>query len=73
MSQSKKYDYQIEQHDSNWRVKIIRRVTSKRTTVSKSQEGFSSEAEAEAWGKKELAQFLDNLVQRNKRRAMNRK
>ncbi len=73
MAQSKKYDYVIEQHDSNWSTKIIRRVTSKRTIVSKSRDGFTSEADAEEWGKQELEIFLQSLKERNKRRAEHRK
>lgn len=67
MTQSKKYDYRITQNKKTWTTEIIRRVTSKRTAVSKSQDGFATEAEAKAWGEKELASFLDNLGKRNKR------
>jgi len=67
MTQSKKYDYRISQNKKTWTAEIIRRVTSKRTAVSKSQDGFATEAEAKAWGEKELAAFLENLAERNKR------
>ena len=67
MTQSKKYDYRISQDKKTWTTEIIRRVTSKRTTVSKSQEGFATEAEAKAWGESELKSFLANLTKKNKR------
>jgi Protein of unknown function (DUF3622) len=67
MSTNKKYDYRIVQKKSDWTAEITRRVTSKKTTVSKSQDGFATEAEAKAWGKIELASFLENLTKRNKR------
>lgn len=67
MTQSKKYDYRVTQDKKTWTAEIIRRVTSKRTSVSKTQDGFASEAEAKAWGEKELASFLENLAERNKR------
>jgi hypothetical protein len=67
MTSNKKYDYRVTQNKKTWTAEIIRRVTSKRTSVSKSQDGFSTEAEAKAWGEKELASFLDNLAERNKR------
>ncbi len=67
MTTNKKYDYRITQGKSDWTAEITRRVTSKKTTVSKSQDGFATEAEAKAWGEKELAAFLENLTKRNKR------
>lgn len=67
MTTNKKYDFRVIQKKSGWSAEIIRRVTSKKTAVSKSQDGFSTEAEAKAWGEKELASFLENLAQRNKR------
>lgn len=73
MTTHKKYDYRITQDGSAWNAEIIRRVTSKRTAVSKSQEGFASEAEARAWGEKELKSFLENLVARNKRDSAQRR
>jgi Protein of unknown function (DUF3622) len=67
MTTNKKYDYRITQNKTDWTAEITRRVTSKKTTVSKSQDGFATEAEAKTWGEKELAAFLENLTKRNKR------
>ncbi len=72
MAKAKKYDYRVEQNDAGWTAEIIRRVTSKRMMVSKSQDGFSSEAEAKAWGEEALAAFLKNLEERNKRHSSQR-
>lgn len=68
MAKGKKYDYRVVQDDTSWTAEIVRQVTSRRTVVSKSQKGFSSEAEAQAWGEKELKGFLQNLAERNQRR-----
>ncbi len=65
---NKKYDFQVVQDSETWRTDIIRRVTSKRSMVSKSQDGFASEDEAKKWGKEELAVFLKKLEEQNKRR-----
>jgi len=73
MAKSKKYEYRIKQDGSNWTTEIIRRITSRKTTVSKSQHGFTSETEAKEWGEKELGFFLQSLKQRNKRHAEQRK
>ncbi|NOX92580.1 MAG: DUF3622 domain-containing protein [Gammaproteobacteria bacterium] len=67
MTTNKKYDYRVTQEKTDWIAEITRRVTSKKTTVSKSQNGFATEADAKAWGEKELALFLENLTKRNKR------
>lgn len=67
MTTNKKYDYRIIQDGTSWSVEIIRRVTTKKTAVSKSQQGFATEAEAKGWAEKELKSFLENLAERNKR------
>ena len=69
MTQNKKYGYQITQDNAGWTTKIIRQVTSKKTVVSKRQDGFSTELEAQEWGKEEIKGFLKNLNERNKRRS----
>ena len=70
MIKGKKYDFRINQMDASWTVEIIRKVTSKKTIVSKRQSGFTSEAEAQEWGQKELKAFLQNLHEQNKRRSL---
>ena len=67
MAKAKKYDCRVAQDDAGWTAEITRRVTSKRTMVSKSQDGFATESEAKAWGEEALASFLKNLEERNKR------
>lgn len=68
---SKKYDFLITQNDTGWVVEILRRVTSKKTVVSKTQDGFDSEAEAQTWGENEVKDFLKktNLNEQKKRRS----
>jgi hypothetical protein len=67
MTPIKKYDYRVVQNGKTWTAEITRRATSKKTVISKSQDGFASEAEAKAWGEEELKSFLENLGKRNKR------
>ncbi|MDH5471359.1 MAG: DUF3622 domain-containing protein [Gammaproteobacteria bacterium] len=71
MARSKKYVYQLVQENDAWAVEIIRRVTSKKTVLTKRQDGFVTEDEAEAWGKNEVKMLIKthNLNERNKRRA----
>ncbi|HHI94954.1 MAG TPA: DUF3622 domain-containing protein [Gammaproteobacteria bacterium] len=67
MTTNKKYEYRVVQGKTHWMAEITRRVTSRKTVVSKSQDGFSTETDAKKWGEKELASFLENLTKRNKR------
>ena len=72
MTKGKKYDYQVTQNNTYWTTKIIRQVTSTKTIVSKRQDGFSTESDAQAWGQSEIKIFLQNLVERNMRRSQQR-
>mgnify|MGYP000271023269 CR=1 FL=1 len=73
MMKGKKYDCRVAQDDTGWTAEIIRKITSKKIVVSKSQGGFASESEAQEWGKTELETFLKNLSNRNKRHSEQRK
>ena len=46
MSKGKKYDFRVTQGDKGWKTEITRRMTSTKTVVSKSHDGFATEAEA---------------------------
>lgn len=69
MTSGKKYQFKAIQNDSTWTGQIIRRVSSKRSMVSKRQDGFASEAEANAWGEVELKAFLVKQGERNTRKS----
>ncbi|ABE54017.1 conserved hypothetical protein [Shewanella denitrificans OS217] len=68
MSKSKKYDFRVSQLDNGWKTEITRRMTSTKTVVSKSHDGFATEAEAAAWGELELKGYLSAQMERNKRK-----
>lgn len=63
---SKKYEISISQDDSTWAASILRKVSSKKTNVTKAQAGFATEAEAKEWADTELKTLLAVLVKRNK-------
>ncbi len=73
MAKGKKYTYRVVQDGANWTAEIVRRMTSKKTVVSKSQGGFATESEAQEWGNKELAVFSKKLSERNKIHSEKRK
>ena len=72
MSKEKKFSYQVLEEEGTWKAEIIRKVSVKKTTVTKAQGGFSSEQEATAWADTELQAFMKQLSERNKRRAQKR-
>ncbi|MFQ3175415.1 MAG: hypothetical protein ACJAYB_000860 [Psychromonas sp.] len=69
MAQQNKFDYRITQEGDKWNAEITRRVTARRTSVSKRENGFENEALAEAWAKEELVQFVKNLQAATLRKA----
>ncbi|SHH93289.1 DUF3622 domain-containing protein [Ferrimonas marina] len=72
MAQSKKYDYRVNEKGGVWSAAILRKVTARRTVVSKKQGKFASEAEAVAWAENELKAFLSQQAERNERKAKGR-
>lgn len=73
MTKGKKYDYRVVPGKAGWSAEIIRRISRQKMVVSKSQDGFATEAEAQVWGEKELKEFSQNLNERNRKRAETRK
>lgn len=61
-----KYSSRVIQNGATWTAEITRRISSKKTGVSKREEGFSSEAAAQVWAEKELPNFLKALGEQNK-------
>ena len=68
MASSKKYNCRVTQDDTNWTAEIVRRKTARESVISKSQTGFASEAEAEAWGQEALKGFLKTEADKKKKR-----
>jgi hypothetical protein len=72
MTQQKKYGLRVIEAEGTWTAQVTRRMTARKTVVSKSQAGFASEAEASEWGNKALQEIVENLMVRNERRAKQR-
>jgi len=72
MAQQNKFDFRITQDNDQWNAEITRRVSARRTSVSKRKKGFTSEALATEWAKETLAGFLANLQEGNKRKSERR-
>ncbi|CAM4222340.1 MULTISPECIES: DUF3622 domain-containing protein [Vibrio] len=73
MSDHKKFTVRTVEKRNGWCGEIVRQISSRRTTVSKREMGFATEAEAQAWGEKELEVFVQHQAERNKRKAAERK
>lgn len=63
----KKYQIHTSEQDGNWSASIIRKVSTKKSYVTKSQDEFSTEEAATAWAKAELDTLLQVLAVRNQR------
>ena len=72
MTQQKKFDYQIKQDANTWSAEITRRVSARRSSVSKKQDGFATEALATEWATAELAGFLEKQKAANARKSERR-
>lgn len=72
MAQENKFDYRIKQDGVKWHAEITRRVTARKTSVSKRKKGFETEELAQQWAKEELAGYVANLQEGNKRKAEKR-
>ena len=72
MAKGKKYDFQVTAEGETWSASILRQASARKTVVSKRQDGFASEQEATAWAETELKGFLEQQVERNKRKAERR-
>ncbi|WP_299176927.1 DUF3622 domain-containing protein [uncultured Neptuniibacter sp.] len=72
MAKGKKYDFQVIAEGETWSAEILRQASARKVVVSKRQDGFASEDEAKAWAKAELKQFMEQQIERNKRKAEKR-
>ena len=70
---SKKYQSEVVQDGDNWTARITRQITSRKSLVSKQQEGLASEAEANAWVDTNIAEFINTQKSANSRQGSNRK
>lgn len=70
---SKKYQTEVLEENGKWTARITRKLSSKKSTVSKQQEGFATQAEAETWANDTLATFIDTQKTANNRQGENRK
>jgi len=73
MANNKKFDFQVVEKRNGWSAEIIRQVSARRTTVSKREMGFETEALAIEWAEKELAEFVKHQAERNLRKGEQRK
>lgn len=73
MSNNKKFAIRVSEKRNGWCAEITRQVTSRKTSVSKRETGFETEAQAQEWAEKELAGFIQNQAARNDRKGEARK
>jgi hypothetical protein len=69
---AKKYDIITRPDDAGWTAEVVRRKTSRGTTIERSQSGFASRDEALAWGQVNLDSYLATRAVRTKARKRQR-
>jgi uncharacterized protein involved in exopolysaccharide biosynthesis len=72
MAHHNKFDYRIKQEGDSWIAEITRRITARKTSVSKREKGFATEALAEEWAKEQLVDYIAHQKESNKRKAEKR-
>ncbi|MFT6408671.1 MAG: hypothetical protein ACJAQ6_002091 [Arenicella sp.] len=70
---SKKYQSEVLQDGDNWMARITRQVTSRKSLVSKQQDGFTNQADAQAWVETNMAEFINTQKSANSRQGGSRK
>lgn len=73
MTTNKKYDFIIEQAQSLWVAKVTRKITSKKTVVTKQKDDFTTEEQAIEWAKLTLEELSKTLKASNSRHGAQRK
>ena len=73
MPTNKKYDFVIEQNGSKWVAKITRKASSKKTIITKQEDGFKSKEEAQSWAESTLEELTNTLKKSNERHGQQRK
>ena len=72
MARVKKYTIEIIQKNATWTAKIHRRISVKKSTVSKKQSDFTSEKAANEWAITELEVFTSYQHERNEKNSKKR-
>ncbi|RVU85481.1 DUF3622 domain-containing protein [Leucothrix sargassi] len=67
MASSTKYSVILEEDENIWTANVVRRASRKELIVSKTETGFKTEEEAQAWGDEALKEFVEQQTARNKR------
>lgn len=67
MATNKKYTVLLVEDGTTWTAQIARRASARKTIISKSQDGFASQEEAQAWGDEQLVEFAKIAQAKNKR------
>lgn len=62
MSHSKQYSLQVSNGGDSWTAEVSRKISAQRSTITKTQSGFASEQEAQAWGEAFIKELLEKFA-----------
>ena len=72
MSTSQKYTFNVQQQNDTWTAEIHRRISKKKSTISKKQANFPSQEAAQVWAEAELTGFQGRQTEINLQRSVER-
>jgi len=61
-----KFEYRLVEKDKTWIAEITRKVSARKTNVTKSKDNFASEKEATEWAKAELKALSTKVSERRR-------
>ena len=61
-----KFDYRLVEKKSKWTAEITRKVSARKTTVTKSKANFATEKEANDWAQAELTTLSEQVSKRRR-------
>ena len=61
-----KFDYRLVEKNTTWNAEITRKVSARKTNVTKRKARFASEADAREWAEAEVKALSDKVSQRRR-------
>jgi len=61
-----KFEYRLVEKDKTWTAEITRKVSARKTNVTKSKDSFASEKDATEWAKAELKALSTKVSERRR-------
>lgn len=61
-----KFEFRLIEKNATWKAEIIRKVSARKTKVTKSKDGFATEKDADEWAQVELKALSSKVSERRR-------